>query len=118
MRLVWESYFTQRTDPSKNIVIQRMQVSCCGFFQPLRCIPNADPFPSDRLQTRISPELIASRVTCGEYPNFYPVQNNCEQFFDFSRGMLNSVLMCNILPVFLILVFSEISFLRRYYWWL
>jgi hypothetical protein len=85
MRLFWAYYFTDRGNKASFQTLTTLEGgTCCGFFQPFRCIPNADEFPDSRLQTGISSDLLEARVTCGAYDNYYPQQSDCIDYKDFS----------------------------------
>jgi hypothetical protein len=85
MRLLWNSYFTDKKAKSSFQVLTTFEGgTCCGFFQPFRCIPNTDKYPKTRLQTGISSDLLDARVTCGAYENYYPQQDNCLDYKDFA----------------------------------
>ena len=86
LRLMWATYFTDKKDKFSFQVLDTIQTSetCCGFFQPFRCIENKASFPPDRLQEGVSSDLLKQIVECGKYDNYYPEQDNCVDFFDFA----------------------------------
>lgn len=85
LRLMWATYFSDKDDKISFQVLDSIQRgTCCGFFQPFRCIQNKSQFPDDRLQEGVSADLLKQIVSCGEYENFYPEQDNCADFFDFA----------------------------------
>ncbi|KAJ1442002.1 hypothetical protein B484DRAFT_90295 [Ochromonadaceae sp. CCMP2298] len=85
MRLLWESYFSDKENKVSFQVLTTIEAdSCCGFFQPYRCIENTDSFPTTRLTDDIDSALLAQRVTCGAYDDYYPAQSNCIDYEDFN----------------------------------
>ena len=87
MRLLWEYYFSDRGNKASFQVLTTFEGgTCCGFFQPFACIENKDGFPKSRLQTGISSDLLAQRVTCGPFENYYPEQSDCVDYKDFSAN--------------------------------
>jgi len=82
-RLVWEYYYTGISDPLKYQVLTTIQgSSCCGFFAPLNCINDTQSFPMGHTTSGIDSPFLNQRVTCGFYPDFYPVQRDCVQYYD------------------------------------
>eukprot|EP01036_Dinobryon_divergens_P028316 gene28316-37247_t len=83
LRLVWAYYFTGRSDRSKNQVLAQLQgASCCGFFPPMKCSANGASFPSVSSLEGVDPSLSARRVSCGQYPGYYPQQSDCTDYSD------------------------------------
>ena len=86
-RLFWESYFTAKSQKLKFQVLSQIQGStCCGFFQPFNCIENDGNFPKNRLTAGIDGSFLDQKVACGAYPYFYPEQDNCVNYYDFSAN--------------------------------
>lgn len=85
-RLVWQSYFTKINDKKAFQTLTFIgEGLCCGFYQPFKCTPNPDKFPSSRAKDGISGRFLKARVTCSPgFPNYYPRQPNCAHVADFS----------------------------------
>jgi hypothetical protein len=85
MRLLWETYFTDKSNKDSFQVLTTFESgTCCGFFQPFNCIENQASFPKDRLQTTVDGYLLEQRVTCSKFDFYYPAQDNCIDYKDFS----------------------------------
>jgi hypothetical protein len=85
MRLLWEYYYSDRKNKASFQVLTTFGGgTCCGFFQPFRCIPNTDGFPKTSLQKGIDSYQLEQRVTSGPYANYYPQQTECIDYKDFS----------------------------------
>lgn len=88
-RLVWEYYFTHRSDATFNQVLTLQEsVLCCGFFAPFSCIPNTNKFPATNFIGDIEPSLTSQRVFCGPYKNFYPQQSECIGYENYALGII------------------------------
>jgi len=82
-RLAWEYYFTARSDKTKNQVLAQLQgAACCGFFPPMKCVPNGNAFPAQNSLVGIDSTLASARVICGQYPNYYTQQSNCVDYYN------------------------------------
>jgi len=89
MRLVWERYYTDKANKVSFQVLTTFEAgTCCGFFQPFRCIANPDNFPKTRLLTGIADYLLEDRVICSEYDPYYPEQDDCQDYKDFAAGII------------------------------
>lgn len=87
IRLVWASYFTKRDKKEAFQVLTSIgDGRCCGFFQPFRCIANADKYPKDLNQAGVDGTLLAARVQCSSFPKYYPERDNCKDVEDFSTN--------------------------------
>lgn len=85
MRLLWETYYSDKANKVSFQVLTTFEAgTCCGFFQPFSCTANADKFPSSRLLEGVDPYLLEARVICSEYDFYYPVQDNCVDYKDFA----------------------------------
>lgn len=84
MRLLWQTYYSYKSDKDAFQVLSKLQSDCCGFFQPYNCISNPDKFPSSRLQEGVDGYLLEGRVICSEFEFYYPVQDNCIAYKDFA----------------------------------
>lgn len=85
MRLLWETYYSDKANKVSFQVLTTFEAgTCCGFFQPFNCIANPDKFPSTRLQKGVDGYLLESRVICSEHEFYYPVQDNCVDYKDFA----------------------------------
>lgn len=86
-RLVWAYFFSTKTQILNFQQLSVMQGGfCCGFGPPLKCLENTDNYPKNRLTTGVSSDLLAQRVTCSSYANFYPQQDNCATVIDYSTN--------------------------------
>lgn len=85
MRLLWEYYYSDRGNKDSFQVLTNFgEGTCCGFFQPFRCIPNMAKFPRTRLQDGIDSYLLEHRVICSQHDNYYPRQSECIDYKDFA----------------------------------
>ncbi len=86
-RLMWEGYFSDKSDKTKFQVLSTIQGGlCCGFFSPFKCQPNTSKFPKNRLTKGVSSAFLKGRVTCGDFPDYYPRQSNCISYEDYSAN--------------------------------
>jgi hypothetical protein len=84
-RLFWESYFTKiEAKQAYQVLTTIGKRLCCGFFQPFRCTPNPDQFPSNRATKGIDSKFLVSRVQCSTFKNYYQSQDNCQDVYDYS----------------------------------
>jgi len=88
MRLVWESYFSDKSNKLSYQQLQNLEQRCCGFFPPFNCIPNTNRFPADRYVANIKSKLLQQRVICSTFSNYYPAQDNCIDYYDYSASKL------------------------------
>lgn len=89
MRLLWETYFTDRSNKASFQVLTTFEGgTCCGFFQPFRCIENESKFPKSRLQEGVASELLSQRVSCGAFSDYYPQQSDCTDYKDFATQLI------------------------------
>jgi len=92
-RLFWENYYTRKSNSRAFQVLSTIQGDgCCGFFAPLQCRNNTEPFPSYLSKKGISSTFLSQRVTCGYKPNFYPQQSDCANYYDIALGIVGG---CN-----------------------
>ncbi len=94
MRLYWEYYYADRLSRSSFQKITEIEGDlCCGFFAPLGCVPNANPFPSNRDTSGIvqslsvsgvSYALIDQRTLCGPVTSYYPQTDECLDYSDLN----------------------------------
>ena len=102
MRLVWESYFSDKSNKLSYQMLQNLERGCCGFFTPFNCIPNKNSFPSDRYVGNIKSQLLQQRVICSNFANYYPAQDNCINYYDFSASNVTYILFdstCALIPL-------------------
>lgn len=84
-RLFWEGFFSDKSNTKSFQVLSTIQDNnCCGFFAPLNCVEDTDKFPSAYLQRGIKSQFLNQRVSCGYKPGYYPVQDNCLNYFDIA----------------------------------
>lgn len=84
-RLVWQYYFTTKSDKSKYQILAELQkTACCGFFPPFDCMQNNDKYPATRDSTGIDSKFLSRRVTCSKYAGYYMEQDNCVDYYDLS----------------------------------
>lgn len=95
MYLYWKYWYTRKADP---VAFQKITLlegdNCCGFFPPFKCdfAQNSNAFPANRDITGVDTALTSQRVSCGKYPNFYPEQTDCGDFYDIVAGIVGG---CN-----------------------
>ena len=88
-RLFWNSYFSRRANKYDNQVLATIEKSsCCGFFQPFRCIENTSKFPPKFNPQYVSGKLLKQRVTCSDHAGYYPAQDDCVNYIDFAAGIV------------------------------
>lgn len=87
MRLIWETYYSSKAIKASFQMLTTFEGgTCCGFFQPFRCVSNNRKFPKSRLQAGVDSYLLESRVICSQYDNYYPAQDNCIDYKDFAAN--------------------------------
>ena len=86
MRLYWEHYYTDRKNRASFQKITALEGDlCCGFFQPLRCIPDSNTFPENRDLSAIEPYWVEKgRVRCGPVEDYYPRTEECLDYSDLN----------------------------------
>lgn len=87
-RLVWTYFFSKSRNKFNFQTLSLIQDSgnCCGFFPPQNCRANEGGFPSNRDTAGIAAQFLKQRVTCAEYPQYYPEQYNCADVVDYSTN--------------------------------
>jgi hypothetical protein len=84
-RLVWQYYFSNKSDKTKYQALAELQkISCCGFFSPFNCVQNDDKYPSDKDVAGIDSKFLSRRVTCSRFEGYYLEQDNCINYYDLS----------------------------------
>ena len=82
-RLAWEYLYADRNNTASFQILSTLEARvCCGFGAPFSCVPNNDPFPSNRPLTGIPAYQRNHRVVCGPKPNYYPKQRDCWDYYD------------------------------------
>ena len=82
-RLAWEYLYADRNNTASFQILSTLEARvCCGFGAPFSCVPDNNPFPSNRPLTGIPAYQKSHRVVCGLKPSYYPKQRDCWDYFD------------------------------------
>lgn len=93
LRLLWADYFYKNSDKAAFQTLSNVQGGlCCGFFPPFKCVEDTRKYPENRTKKGIKSSFLEQRVMCGYYPNYYPVQDNCYNYYDFGNSIIGG---CN-----------------------
>ncbi len=86
-RLVWQYYFSTKSERKSYQILSTLQeTACCGFFPPFNCKEIDSKFPKNLGTTGVSSVFLKQRVLCGAYEYYYPEQNNCVDYYDFAAS--------------------------------